>query len=225
MAAVGSFAPGTLEARKAMQLKMTKPDAYESDIRALILTADKFEDTELIVPYFRLLDAGIRVDIAAPTMDRIGGEHGYTVEPDLTIDAVDPDEYDLLIVPGGFPDGAPATVRRIDKAQQIAKSFFEHEKPVASICHGPWLLASAGVIDGRRLTSYWHDGVPEDLKAAGGLWEDSEVVVDGNLLTSRWPPDLPAFCREMMALVGAWSKQRRIATTAPRQPVSRPERP
>ncbi len=189
-----------------MQLKMTKPDTYESGIRAVVLTADKFEDIELIVPYFRLLDAGARVDIAAPTMDRIGGEHGYSVEPDLTIDAVDPDEYDLLIIPGGFPDGAPATVRGIAKAQQIARSFFENDKPVASICHGPWLLASAGVIDGRRLTSYWHDGVPEDIKAAGGLWEDSEVVVDGNLVTSRWPPDLPAFSREMMSLVDARSK-------------------
>jgi protease I len=186
-----------------MRLNMTKPDTYPLGIRALVLTADKFEDTELIVPYFRLLDAGARVDIAAPAMDRIGGEHGYSVVPDLTIDDVDPDEYDLLVVPGGFPDGAPATVRRIEKAQRIAQSFFEEDKPVASICHGPWLLASAGVIHGRRLTSYWHDGVPEDVKAAGGLWEDSEVVVDGNLVTSRWPLDLPAFTREMMALVEA----------------------
>jgi protease I len=169
-----------------------------------------FEDTELIVPYFRLLEAGARVDIGAPTMDRIGGEHGYSVDPDLTIDAVDPDEYELLIVPGGSPDGAPATVSKIDKAQRIAKSFFDDDKPVASICHGPWLLASAGVIEGRRLTSYWHDGVPEDVKAAGGLWEDSEVVVDGNLVTSRWPPDLPAFSREMMVLVDARAKQRGI---------------
>ncbi len=205
----GSF-PFLMKGAHAMQLKMTKPDSYALDIRALILTADMFEDTELIVPYFRLLEAGARVDIGAPTMDRIGGEHGYSVTPDLTIDAVDPDEYELLIVPGGFPDGAPATVRRIDKAQQIAKSFFEDDKPVASICHGPWLLASAGVIEGRRLTSYWHDGVPEDVKAAGGLWEDSEVVVDGNLVTSRWPPDLPAFSREMMSLVDAWLKQRGV---------------
>lgn len=194
-----------------MKLTMNKPDVYALEIRALILTADKFEDTELIVPYFRLLGAGARVDIAAPTMDRIAGEHGYSVEPDLTIDSVDHDEYDLLIVPGGFPDGAPATVRRLDEAQQIARSFFEDGRPVACICHGPWLLASAGVIAGRRLTSYWHDGVPEDIKAAGGLWEDSEVVVDGNLVTSRWPPDLPAFTREMMSLVDAWSTQRGVS--------------
>jgi protease I len=189
-------------------MKMTKPDAYASDIRAVILTADKFEDTELIVPYFRLLDAGARVDIAAPTMDRIGGEHGYSLEPDLTISAVDPDNYDVLVVPGGFPDGAPATVRDTPRAQAIARSFFANGRPVASICHGPWLLASAGVVSSRRLTSYWGDGVPEDVKAAGGLWEDAEVVVDGNLVTSRWPPDLPAFTREMMSLIDAWSKRR-----------------
>jgi protease I len=191
-----------------MQLKMTKADAYTSDIRALILTADKFEDTELIVPYFRLLDAGIQVDIAAPTMDRIGGEHGYSLEPDLTIDLVDPDAYDVLIIPGGFPDGAPATVRDTPGAQEIARSFVANDKPVAAICHGPWLLAAAEVIDGRRLTSYWGDGVPEDLTAAGGLWEDSEVVVDGNLVTSRWPPDLPVFTRTVMSVIEAWSKRR-----------------
>ncbi len=194
-----------------MQMKMTKPDCYASDVRALILTADKFEDTEVIVPYFRLLDAGARVDIAAPTMDPIGGEHGYSLEPDLTIPDVDPDNYDVLVVPGGFPDGAPATVRDTPRAQEIAQSFFANGKPVAAICHGPWLLASAGVVSGRRLTSYWGDGVPDDVRIAGGLWEDAEVVVDGNLVTSRWPPDLPAFTREMMSLIDTWSKRRQGA--------------
>jgi len=128
------------------------------NIRAVVLTADKFEDMELFVPYFRLLDAGASVDIAAPTMEDIGGEHGYTITPDLVIDDVDPEAYHLLIIPGGFPDGAPATVRDIPKAQEIARSFFETSKPVASICHGPWLLASADLVRGRRLTSYWHEG-------------------------------------------------------------------
>ena len=171
------------------------------DVRAVVLTADKFEDLELFVPYFRLLDAGARVDVAAPTVGEIGGEHGYSLAPDLTIEDVDPDAYDLLIIPGGFPDGAPAVVRDIPKAQEIARSFFEMDKPVASICHGPWLLASADLVRGRRLTSFWHDGVPEDIREVGGLWEDSPVVVDGNLVTSRWPPDLPAFTAEMMKML------------------------
>jgi len=143
------------------------------------------------------MEMGWHVDIAAPSRKEIGGEHGYSLEPTITIEAVNPKDYDLLVIPGGFPDGAPATVRKMKKAQEITKSFFADGKPVASICHGPWTLASAGVVKGRRLTSYWHDGVPEDVKAAGGLWEDNEVVVDGNLITSRWPMDLPAFMREI----------------------------
>jgi protease I len=170
----------------------------QSRKKAVILTADKFEDMELFFPLFRLLEAGWHVDVAAPKKKEISGEHGYSIEPALTIDEVNPDNYDLLIIPGGFPDGAPATVRKIKKAQEITKSFFQKNKLVASICHGPWTLASSDVIKNRHLTSFWHDGVPEDIKAAGGVWEDKEVVVDGNLITSRWPPDLPAFMRELM---------------------------
>ena len=169
--------------------------------RAVVLTADRFEDMEVYVPVFRLVEAGWKVDIAAPTKEQINGENGYTLKPDITIDNVNPDDYDLLIVPGGFPDGAPATVRKMQKAIEITKFFFAKNKPVASICHGPWILASADVIKGKHLTSYWHDGVPEDIKKAGGIWEDKEVVVDGNLVTSRWPFDLAAFNREMMKLV------------------------
>jgi protease I len=183
-----------------MKVGNVEPGSGALGARAVVLTADKFEDMELFVPYFRLLDAGAHVDIAAPSMEEISGEHGYSITPDVLIDEVDPDAYDLLIVPGGFPDGAPATVRKIAAAQAIARSFFEKNKAVASICHGPWLLVSADLVRGRRMTSYWHDGVPEEIRAAGGLWEDSAVVVDGNLVTSRWPPDLPAFTAEMMKL-------------------------
>lgn len=171
--------------------------------KAVVLTADKFEDMEVYVPVLRLLEAGWRVDIAAPKKTTIYGERGYPIEPTTTISEVDPDEYDLLIIPGGFPDGAPLTVRKIKKAQEITRSFFSKNKPVASICHGPWTLASADVIKGRHLTSYWGDGVPEDIKKAGGIWEDKDVVVDGNLVTSRWPMDLAAFTREMMKLVNS----------------------
>ena len=113
----------------------------------------------------------------------------------------DPEKYDLLIIPGGSPDGAPTTIRNIKKAREIAKSFFAKNKPVASICHGPYALVSAGLVKGRHLTSYWHDGVPEEIKKSGGIWEDKDVVVDGNLVTSRWPMDLPAFMGEVIKLV------------------------
>ena len=165
---------------------------------AVILTADQFEDMEVFFPYFRLLEEGVKVHVAAPSKETIHGEHGYGLMPDKTLDEVDPDDYDLLIIPGGSPDGAPTHVRKHPKAVSITKSFFNKNKDVASICHGPYTLVSANVVKGRHLTSYWHDGVPEEIKAAGGVYEDKEVVVDGNLITSRWPPDLPAFMREVM---------------------------
>ena len=132
-------------------MKMTSVESGSGslDVRAVILTADKFEDLELLVPYLRLLDAAARVDIAAPTLEDIGGEHGYTVTPDVRIDDVDPEANDLLIIPGGFPDGAPATVRTMPHAQEIARSFFAANKPVASICQGrgcwPRQISCAGV--------------------------------------------------------------------------------
>ena len=171
------------------------------EVKALILTANKFEDMELFFPYFRLLEEGFEVDIAAPKRGHIEGEHGYEFEVEKTFDDVHPDDYDLLVIPGGSPDGAPSVVRRDTRAQNIAKSFFKSDKPVSSICHGPWLLASSGVIKGRHLTAFWHDGVPEDIKKAGGIYVDEEVVVDGNLVTSRYPGDLPAFMRETMRMV------------------------
>ncbi|HMF32577.1 MAG TPA: type 1 glutamine amidotransferase domain-containing protein [Candidatus Lokiarchaeia archaeon] len=173
----------------------------KSQKKAVILTADKFEDMELFFPLYRLLEAGWEVTVAAPTKKQISGEHGYGIMPDKTINEINAEEYDLLIIPGGSPNGAPATVRKIQKAVDIAKSFFEEKKPVASICHGPWTLVSADVVNGRHLTSFWHDGVPEEIQGAGGIWEDSEVVVDRNLVTSRWPMDLPAFMRELMKMV------------------------
>ena len=167
--------------------------------RAIVLTADRFEDFELFVPYFRLMEEGVAVDVAAPAKETITGENGYFFENvDLTIDEVDPEEYDLLFIPGGHPQGAPTTVRNNTKAQEIARAFFEADKLVAAICHGPYLLVSADVVAGRRLTSFWGDGVPDEIRAAGGTYVDQDVVVDGNLITSRWPMDLPAFMREVM---------------------------
>ena len=178
----------------------------EKTIKAVMLTADKFEDMEVFFPYFRLIEEGIEVDVAAPKKVEIHGENGYSLMPDKTINEINPDDYDLLVLPGGAPDGAPATVRKSVKAQTIAKAFFAANKPVAAICHGPYTLVSADLVKGRRLTSYWYDGVPEEIKGAGGIWEDSDVVVDGNLVSSRYPMDLPAFMREMMKLVRALAK-------------------
>ena len=176
--------------------------AKTKKFKAVILTADLFEDFELFFPYFRLLEAGVKVDVAAPTKGFIRGEHGYGLEIEKTFDDIHPADYDLLILPGGAPDGAPTTVRKNAKAQSIAKAFAAAKKPIAAICHGPYTLISAGLVKGKKLTSYWGDGVPEELKKAGAIYSDEEVVVDGNWVTSRYPLDLPAFMREVMKWVG-----------------------
>jgi len=170
--------------------------------RVIVLTADKFEDLELFVPYFRFMEEGMAVDVAAPAKEKLTGENGYFFENvDLTFAEVDPDRYDLLFIPGGHPHGAPQTVRNSSKAQDIARAFFQAGKPVAAICHGPYLLVSADVVAGRRLTSFWGDGVPAEITAAGGIYLNEDVVIDGNLVTSRWPMDLPAFMREVLRLL------------------------
>ncbi len=170
-------------------------------IKALIMTADEFEDLEVLYPYYRLIEEGVQVDIAAPKIEHLHGEHEYSIEPSKTFDQVDPDEYDLLIIPGGSPHGAPTTVRKHPLAQEAARAFMRKGKPVASICHGPYTLISAGVVQGKKMTSFWGDGVPQELTKAGAQYVDSEVVVDGNLITSRYPGDLPMFMREVMKVV------------------------
>ena len=170
-------------------------------LRALILTADLFEDLEFFYPYFRLLEEGAEVDVAGPKKERVHGEHGYVFEINLAFDDVKSENYDLLILPGGTPDGAPSAVRKSLKAQSIARDFFAAGKPVGAICHGPYTLISAGLLKGKKATSFWGDGVPEEIEKSGGKYEDKEVVVDGNLVTSRYPWDIPSFMREVMKLV------------------------
>lgn len=151
------------------------PAGKRRKLRAVILTADDFEDMELFFPWFRLLEEGIEVDIAGPSKGEIHGENGYGLEIDKTFNDIDPDDYDLLILPGGSPNGAPTTVRKSLKVQGIAKSFFAKNKPVAAICHGPYTLISAGLVKGRKATSFWGDGVPDELRKAGAHYVDKEV--------------------------------------------------
>lgn len=165
-------------------------------MKALILSANDFEDSELLIPYYRLLEAGYTVDVAAEKKGVIRGMHGYEVQSILTFTDVDPETYGVLILPGGK---APATVRKDLAALGIARHFFTANKPVGAICHGPQTLISAGVLSGRRATCY--GTVARELEDAGALYEDSEVVVDGRLVTSRQPADLPAFMREVMKLL------------------------
>lgn len=167
-------------------------------MKALIISADGFEDSELLVAMYRLEEAGVAVDIASMRKGRIRGQHGYEVEANKALAEVDAQQYDVLVLPGGR---APAVIRREKAALEIVRSFFRRNRPVAAICHGPQILASAGVLRGRRATCFRL--VADTLRRVGALYEDSEVVVDGNLVTSRQPSDLPAFARETMKLVGA----------------------
>lgn len=162
-------------------------------MKALIISADNFEDTELLVPYYRLREEGIDVDIASIRKAKIKGKHGYEIEANKTFKDINPENYDILILPGGK---APVAIRKEKEALEIARHFFEKNKPVAAICHGPQVLISAGLLKGRHATCY--KTVAEELKASGAIYEDKEVVVDGNLITSRRPSDLPAFLREII---------------------------
>jgi protease I len=166
-------------------------------MKALIISADNFEDSELLVPYYRLKEEGIEVVVASMSRGAIRGKHGYEVPVDMTLKEVNSDDYALLVLPGG---AAPAEVRKEPTALDITRDFFVKNKPVAAMCHGPQILVSAVLLKGRRATCYM--SVADELKEAGALYEDREVVVDGNLVTSRQPTDLPAFMRETMKLLG-----------------------
>ncbi len=173
-------------------------------MKALLISADGFEDAELLVAYYRLLEEGLMVDIASMKKKPIKGKHGYEVEVTKTLTEVMPDDYDILMLPGGK---APEAVRKEPRAVEIARDFFLKDKPVAAICHGPQTLITAGLLKGRHATCY--RTVVEELKASGAIYTDKEVVVDGNLVTSRHRSDLPAFMRETMKKIrGAAQKMK-----------------
>jgi protease I len=171
-----------------------------SQARVLILATDGFEDAELFDPRQALLDAGATVTLASITIDPIQGvkhdtDPARTITPDLTLDQVDTDEFDALLLPGGVAN--PDKMRMEDRAVAIVGEFMDDNKIVAAICHAPWLLVEADVVDGRRVTSW--PSVRTDLENAGADVVDEEVVLDENLITSRKPDDIPAFSRALIA--------------------------
>jgi protease I len=168
-----------------------------SAMKALVLSADNFEDSELLVPMYRLLEDGYTVDVASMKRDAIRGKHGYEVPVNKLFNEVTPADYAVLILPGGK---APAAIRDDKTVHEICRSFMSEDKPIAAICHGPQILISAGLIRGRKATCY--KTVVTELREAGAQYEDTEVIVDGHLITSRQPEDLPAFDRELMKMLG-----------------------
>jgi len=162
--------------------------------RILIMAADGFEQSELEVPLERLQDAGAYIDIASIEMGDITGwdedDWGDEIEVDVKISDVDIDDFDALILPGGQIN--PDLLRVNEAAVSLIRDFAATGKPVAAICHAPWLLIEAGLVNGRRLTCY--KSIRTDVANAGATVVDEAVVVDGNIITSRCPDDLPAFC-------------------------------
>lgn len=161
-------------------------------MKVLVISADNFEDSELSEPVKELKVADVIVDIASLEKGTIKGKKGTKIEVTHTVDEVNPDEYDMLILPGGK---APETLRKSQRVLAIAKTFMQADKPIAAICHGPQILISAGLVQDKTMTCY--QSVQQELEEAGANYVNKEVVVDGNLITSRQPSDLPAFNREI----------------------------
>ena len=170
------------------------------EAKVLIMATNRFEESELFGPREMLLDKGAKVAIASLSLDEIMGtvhdEPGRTIKPDVIIGEVSAAAYDALLLPGGV--GNPDQLRMNEDAITLVREFANTGKPVAAICHGPWLLVEADLLRGKRATS-WRS-IRTDLKNAGANVVDEEAVTDGNIITSREPDDVPAFTE---ALIGA----------------------
>ena len=168
--------------------------------KVAILAADMFEKVELEEPRKALEDAGADVEVVSIHDGDIQGFYHFdpadTVPVDHTVDEVSPDDYDALLIPGGV--GNPDQLRGDENAVSFVQEFHRAGKPMAVICHGPWVLVESGAVRGKRVTSW--PTLETDIRNAGGDWVDQEVVVDGNLVTSRKPDDIPAFNREMLRI-------------------------
>jgi protease I len=168
------------------------------DKRIAILAADGFEQAELEGPLEALETALAEVSIVSVKSGKIQGmqhmEKGSTIDVDLTLDEADAADFDGLVIPGGLYN--PDTLRATPAAVEFARAFAEAGKPIAAICHGPWVLIETGIVEGRRLTSW--PAIQTDMRNAGGEWVDQTVVVDNGLVTSRKPDDIPAFNRKMI---------------------------
>ena len=166
--------------------------------RVAILATDGVEQVELTEPRKALDEAGAKTFVVAPKSGKIKGwqhDHwGDEIAVDQALDTARADDFDALLLPGGVMN--PDHLRMDKKAVAFARAFFEAGKPVAAICHGPWLLVEADVIRGRTITSW--PSLQTDIRNAGGNWEDREVVTDEGLVTSRKPDDIPAFNRKMI---------------------------
>ncbi len=178
-------------------------------MRVAILATDDFEQAELIEPRTALQEAGAQTTVIAPKPGKIKAvkhdELVGSVDVDMTLNDASPEEFDAVLIPGGALNAD--ALRVVNAAQEFVRYMDDSGRPIAVICHGPWLLVSADLADGRTLTSY--HTIQDDIRNAGGQWMDREVVRDQNWVSSRQPSDIPAFNREMINLFAeARSKSR-----------------
>ncbi|MEJ2639840.1 MAG: type 1 glutamine amidotransferase [Desulfosarcinaceae bacterium] len=164
--------------------------------RVILLTENMFNDLEFWYPYYRLKEAGASVTVVGSKPVAYTGKAGTQVTADTGAEGIDMADYDGLVVPGGY---APDLMRRHPAMVALVRDTFLAGKPLAAICHAGWMLASAKILEGRRVTSFF--AIKDDLVHAGAEWIDAEVVVDGNLITSRTPDDLPAFMRAIIEVL------------------------
>jgi protease I len=171
-------------------------------LKVAILVTDGFEQVELLEPRRALDQAGADTRVVSPKPDRVRGwnftDWGDELPVDVPLDRARPDDFDALLLPGGVIN--PDTLRIVPAAVAFAKAFFDADKPVAAICHGPWMIIETGAARGRRIASW--PSLRTDLRNAGAEWVDEPAVVDGHLVSSRKPDDIPAFNREMITLFG-----------------------
>lgn len=181
------------------------------DLRVAILLTQDFEQSEMTEPRKALQEAGAQTVLIAPKPGQVQGvKHDQKADKfavEMTLDKANPDDFDAVLLPGGALNADALRVER--KAQEFVRKMDQDGKPIAVICHGPWLLVSAGLTRGRKMTSY--HTIQDDIRNSGAEWEDREVIRDRNWVSSRQPGDIPAFNREMIELFAEARQRSKVA--------------
>jgi len=166
--------------------------------KVVLLTENLYQELELWVPYYRLKEEGAEVVVVGSGSNRTyTGKYGYPIEVDKEAKEIDVSKFDGVVIPGGY---APDVMRRYPEMVRIVREAHQKGKVIAAICHAGWMLVSAGILKGKKVTGV--SAIKDDLVNAGANYLDQEVVRDGNLITSRKPDDIPAFCREVIEALG-----------------------